>query len=62
MPPGSGIRAHRVVKAICEMAGIKDLYAKCEGAPNIQHVVKAFVLGLLRQRTHQGPRIFKYIH
>lgn len=62
MPPGSGIRSHRVVKAICDMVGIKDLYAKVEGAPNIQHVVKAFVLGLLRQRSHQDLADEKGLH
>ena len=77
-PPGYGIRAHRAIKAICQMCGIKvcsklplgtkiknclqDLYAKCEGSLNVQNVVKAFVLGLLRQRTHQALADEKQLH
>merc|ERR1712083_813674 len=61
-PPGYGIRAHRAIKAICQMCGIKDLHAKCEGSLNVQTVVKAFVLGLLRQRTHQALADEKQLH
>jgi len=61
-PPGYGIKAHRAIKAICQMCGIKDLYAKCEGSLNVQSVVKAFVLGLLRQRTHQALADEKQLH
>jgi len=53
-PPGYGLRCHRGIKAMCELVGIKDLYAKVEGSMNMQHIVKAFLLGLLRQRTHQA--------
>ena len=53
-PPGHGVVAHRAIQAICQMVGIKDLYAKVEGSvSNIQHITKAFMLGLLRQKTHQ---------
>lgn len=52
-PFGFGIQAHRGIKAICERAGIKDLYCKLEGSNNMQHICKAFILGLLRQKTHQ---------
>ena len=31
-PPGTGVVAHRVIRAICQMAGIKDLYAVVEGS------------------------------
>jgi len=61
-PPGYGVRAHRAIQAICEMAGIKDLYAKVEGSLNMQHITKAFVLGLLRQRTHQALADEKRLH
>jgi len=61
-PPGYGIRAHRAIRAICQMCGIKDLYVKCEGSLNVQSVVKAFVLGLLRQRTHQALADEKQLH
>ena len=52
-PPGYGIKAHRLVTSVCELIGIKDLYVKIEGAMNYNHILKAFFLGLLRQRTHQ---------
>ena len=45
---GSGVRAHRAIQAICQMVGIKDLYASVEGSKNVQHITKAFMLGLLR--------------
>lgn len=62
-PPGSGVRAHRAIRAICQMVGIKDLYAKVEGSTsNYQHVTKAFMLGLLRQKTHQVLADEKKLH
>ncbi|CAL8083961.1 unnamed protein product [Orchesella dallaii] len=51
-PEGFGLDCHRAIKAICELIGIKDLYAKVNGSTNFQHVVKAFMLGLIRQRSH----------
>ena len=44
------------------MNDLQDLYAKCEGSLNVQSVVKAFVLGLLRQRTHQALADEKQLH
>ena len=44
------------------MAGIKDLYAKVEGSMNMQHITKAFMLGLLRQKTHQVLADEKKLH
>jgi len=61
-PPGTGIIAQRGIKAICEMAGIKDLYAKIEGSNNIQCITKAFILGLLRQKSHQTMADEKGLH
>jgi len=62
-PPGHGVTAHRAIQAICQMAGIKDLYAKVEGSTkNIQHITKAFMLGLLRQKTHQVLADEKGLH
>ncbi|KAH9492910.1 28S ribosomal protein S5, mitochondrial [Bulinus truncatus] len=53
-PPGHGIIAHRVIKTMCEIIGIKDLYAKTEGQTGIiQNVTKAFFTGLMEQETHQ---------
>lgn len=50
-PPGYGLRTHRVIKTICELIGIKDLHARIEGATGVQHIVKAFFLSLLQQKT-----------
>jgi len=44
------------------MAGITDLYAKVEGSLNMQHITKAFMLGLLRQKTHQVMADEKKLH
>jgi len=63
LPPGTGVIAHRVIRAICELAGITDIYAKVEGNErNYPHVTKAFLLGLLRQRTHQTLADEKQLH
>lgn len=50
---GYGLRCHRIIKAICEVVGIKNMWAKVEGAKTPQHIAKAFFLGLLQQRSHQ---------
>ena len=53
-PPGHGIVAHRVIKSICEIIGIKDIEAVVDSSTrNYVHITKAFFLGLMRQRTHQ---------
>ncbi|VVC40616.1 Ribosomal protein S5, N-terminal,Ribosomal protein S5 domain 2-type fold,Ribosomal protein S5, C- [Cinara cedri] len=52
-PEGYGLHCHRAIKTICEIIGIKNLYAKVEGSTNLQNLVKAFFLGLLKQKTHQ---------
>lgn len=51
-PKGYGLRTHRVIKTICQLLGIKDLHARIEGATGVQHIVKAFFLGLLQQKTY----------
>lgn len=47
MPAGYGLKCHRIIKLICELVGIKDLYAKVEGSRNPKNVAKAFISGLL---------------
>lgn len=62
-PKGYGIRAHRIIKSICEAFGIKDLYAKAEGASGNQiNVTKAFFLGLMNQRSYQEMADEKRLH
>jgi small subunit ribosomal protein S5 len=48
-PEGFGLVCHRAIKTTCEVIGIKDLYAKIEGPTNLQHIIKAFFIGLLQQ-------------
>ncbi|KAG7297835.1 hypothetical protein JYU34_018578 [Plutella xylostella] len=59
---GYGLQCHRAIKAICEAIGIKDLRAKVEGSDNLQHIVKAFFIGLLQQRNHQQLAEEKKLH
>ncbi|KAL6431004.1 hypothetical protein ACFW04_007039 [Cataglyphis niger] len=46
---GHGLICHRALKACCEAIGIKNIYAKVEGAKNVKHLIKAFFIGLLQQ-------------
>lgn len=46
---GYGLKCHRALKACCEAIGIKNIYAKVEGAKNVKHLIKAFFIGLLQQ-------------
>ncbi|XP_065212111.1 small ribosomal subunit protein uS5m [Planococcus citri] len=52
-PKGYGLRCHRAIRAICEMVGITDLYAKCEGGDAYLNITQAFLLGLLRQKSYK---------
>ncbi|CAK9300944.1 unnamed protein product [Gordionus sp. m RMFG-2023] len=53
-PPGHGIIAHRVIKTICEMVGIKDLYAKVEGSvKNYHNLTRCAIQMLAKQETYQ---------
>lgn len=48
-PKGYGLVCHRIIKACCELIGIKDLHAKVEGSTTPQYIIKAFLIGLLKQ-------------
>lgn len=61
-PEGHGLICHRAIRSVCEVVGIKDLYAKCEGSPNVQHVIKAFFLGLLNQKPYEQLAEAKGLH
>ena len=61
-PPGYGVSAHRIIVAVCELVGIKDIRVTIEGRINPLNVLKAFLLGLLRQRTHQALANEKRLH
>ncbi|CAK9813616.1 28S ribosomal protein S5, mitochondrial [Anthophora quadrimaculata] len=59
---GYGLKCHRIIKACCEAIGITDLYAKLEGSNNAAQIVKAFFIGLLRQKTHEQMANEKQLH
>ncbi|XP_065353591.1 small ribosomal subunit protein uS5m [Cloeon dipterum] len=61
-PEGFGLVCHRAIKTICEVIGITDLYAKVEGSTNLQNIVKAFFIGLLKQKNHQQMADEKGLH
>lgn len=52
MPEGYGLKVHRVIKTLCNLIGIKDLRTKIEGSTNPTQIVKAFLVGLLQQKTY----------
>lgn len=49
-PPGTGIIAGGGVRAVLQMAGIRDVVAKSLGSDNAVNVVKATMLGLSQMR------------
>ncbi|XP_044744933.1 28S ribosomal protein S5, mitochondrial [Coccinella septempunctata] len=61
-PEGYGLRCHRAIKTICEVIGIKDLYAKVEGSTNVNHITKAFFLGLIKQKSFKEIAEEKGLH
>ncbi|KAI4486209.1 hypothetical protein M0802_012470 [Mischocyttarus mexicanus] len=62
MYEGYGLVCHRAIKCICQAIGIKDIYAKVEGAINYQNITKAFFEGLLRQKSFQEMADEKKLH
>jgi len=50
---GNGIIAGGPVRAVLELAGYKDVTAKCYGSTNPTNVVKATLDGLLQMRTRE---------
>ncbi|XP_034192655.1 mitochondrial ribosomal protein S5 isoform X1 [Osmia lignaria lignaria] len=59
---GYGLKCHRIIRTCCEALGIKDMYAKVEGAINVPHIVKAFFIGLLKQKSFQEMANEKQLH
>ncbi|KAK7598367.1 hypothetical protein V9T40_006602 [Parthenolecanium corni] len=51
--PGYGLVCHRVIKSLCQLIGIKDIYAKVEGGTSALCITNAFLLGLLRQKSYE---------
>ncbi|OWF50369.1 28S ribosomal protein S5, mitochondrial-like [Mizuhopecten yessoensis] len=50
---GYGLKCHRIIKSICDLAGIKNLHVKVEGRRNEANIAKAFFKALIEQETHQ---------
>ena len=48
-PAGYGIKAHRILRSICELAGIKDIHVNVYGSLNTLNMCKVFINGLLKQ-------------
>jgi len=61
-PPGYGLRCHRIIALLCKLIGIKDMYAKIDGAINPQNITKAFLRGLLKQKSYQDWANEKQLH
>lgn len=49
-PPGTGIIAGSVVRAVMDVLGVKDIRTKCIGSSNPQNVLQATMDGLLALR------------
>lgn len=48
---GAGVIAGGPVRAVCELAGIKDIKAKSLGSPNARSIVNATMNGLMAMKT-----------
>ncbi|KAL0270222.1 UNVERIFIED_CONTAM: hypothetical protein PYX00_007694 [Menopon gallinae] len=57
-----GLVCHRAIAECCKLIGIKDLYAKVERSRNTWFIVKAFLLGLMSQKTYQELADEKKLH
>ncbi len=54
--PGTGMIAGGGVRAVMEMAGVKDVLTKSQGSSNIMNVVQATINGLLEMKDPKAQR------
>jgi len=54
--PGTGMIAGGGVRAVMEMAGVKDVLTKSQGSSNIMNVVQATINGLLEMKDPKAER------
>ena len=54
---GYGLRCHRVLKSLCQLAGIKDLHVKIEGSGNVRKAVYAFMEAFQEQVRLAGANL-----
>jgi small subunit ribosomal protein S5 len=54
--PGTGMIAGGGVRAVMEMAGVKDVLTKSQGSSNIMNVVQATINGLLAMKDPRAER------
>lgn len=53
LPDGSGLTCHRLLRTICQVIGIKDMYAKVEGnSKNYLIITRGFLRLLSEQQTY----------
>ncbi len=52
--PGTGVIAGGSVRAVCELAGIKDIYTHSIGSPNPKNTVNATMEGLMSLKTAES--------
>jgi small subunit ribosomal protein S5 len=57
--PGTGIIACPSVRAVCEMAGIKDILSKSYGSTNPVNLVKASLHALSLLRTPEQVKTLR---